>query len=177
MELRIDARNLDMQSAWQEKIVEEKEKLTRHHSGQVLSLRVSLESTSHHKEGGYQVGLVVKVPNETVVIKRKGDGIMPLIVESFDVLGLKLKEIQRKKRKSEKGQEPERPGSAEGIVKHVYPYESYGFIVTSAGREIYFHENALKDLVIDEMAEGDEVRFGEAEGDKGPCATWVRVLK
>lgn len=177
MELQIEARNLEIQSAWRDKIEEEKERLVRHHAGRVHMLRVSLESVVHYKEGGYQIGLVAVVPNDTVVIKRKGEAVMPLIVESFDVLGLKLKERQRKKRKSAQGQEPERPSSAEGIIKRVYPYESYGFIATSTGREVYFHENALKDLVIDELAEGDEVRFGEAEGDKGPCASWVRALK
>ena len=48
-------------------------------------------------------------------------------------------------------------------------------IYTPEGREIYFHENALKDLTMDQLGEGLEVRFGEAEGEKGPQANWVKA--
>jgi cold shock CspA family protein len=44
-------------------------------------------------------------------------------------------------------------------------------------REIYFHENALKNVEIDDLAEGDSVIYGESLGDKGPQASWVRVAK
>ncbi len=66
-------------------------------------------------------------------------------------------------------------GAGLGVIKRLSPYESYGFIVADDGREIYFHENALKDLVMDQLAEGDAVAFGVTEGHKGPQATWVRT--
>lgn len=28
-----------------------------------------------------------------------------------------------------------------------------------------------------QLVEGDQVRFGEGEGDKGPTATWVKPAK
>jgi len=65
----------------------------------------------------------------------------------------------------------------EGVVKSIFPYESYGFIATPEGREIYFHENALKDVTMNQLSEGDGVKFGEAQGDKGPCASWVKLVK
>ncbi|MDW7772718.1 MAG: HPF/RaiA family ribosome-associated protein, partial [Desulfobulbaceae bacterium] len=63
MELKIEARNLDMRKGWQEKIEDEKEKLIRHYANLVLYLRVTIESTSAYKEGGYEVRLVASVPN------------------------------------------------------------------------------------------------------------------
>jgi cold shock CspA family protein/ribosome-associated translation inhibitor RaiA len=179
MELQVESRNLEVRNSWQERIDEEEKRLNRHHPGLIHNLRITFEGTSHHKEGGYKVQLVASVPNDTVVVKRKGDIVSALLVDAFDTLGQQLKELQRKRRQSGKlhegGAGAQSPGM--GLIKSVFPYESYGFIITADGQEIYFHENSLKDLNMDSLSEGDEVRFGEAEGDKGPHATWVRAAK
>jgi cold shock CspA family protein len=178
MELQVEARNLEMRKVWQDKIDEEKSRLERHHAGFINHLRVTIEGTAHHKEGGYELRVVASIPNDTVVVKRKGEKVVPIVVDAFNTLGMQLKEHQRKRRQSFKAAPEEAKGaSSEGIVKSIYPYESYGFIVTSQGREIYFHENSLKDATMNQLSEGDGVKFGEAEGDKGPCATWVKVAK
>ncbi len=177
MELKVEARNVELKKGWQIKIDEEKEKLVRHHAGFVLHLRVSIEATTHHKEGGYEVKVVASVPNDTVVVTRKGERVRPLLIEAFDVLALQLKEILRKKRKSKKQAEPTAAADSVGIINKVSPHESYGFITTFDDREIYFHENALKNVEIDDLVEGDSVIYGESVGDKGPQAAWVRVSK
>ncbi|MDA8163401.1 MAG: HPF/RaiA family ribosome-associated protein [Desulfobacteraceae bacterium] len=102
MELQVEGRNLDIRKSWQEKIEEERERLTRHHPGLVHHLRVSVEETSHHKAGGYQVLVVASVPNDTAVVKRRGEKVPALLVEAFDTLGLQLKELQRKRRQGPK---------------------------------------------------------------------------
>jgi cold shock CspA family protein len=113
-----------------------------------------------------------------VVVKRKGEKVVPLLVDAFNTLGLQVKELQRKRRQSFKVQPEAAKGiSGEGVVKSIFPYEAYGFIVTPQGQEIYFHENALKDVSMNQLSEGDGVKFGEAQGDKGPCATWVKLAK
>ncbi len=175
MELKVEGRNLDVRKSWQEKIQEEKERLTRHHPGLILNLRVTIEETTHHKQGGYEVRIVAAVPNDTVVVKKKGDSVRPLLVDAFDKLGMQLKELQRKRRQTVKVPDvgAEILGGT-GVIKNVSPFESYGFIVASDGREVYFHENALKDLAMEDLSEGDLVSFGVTEGDKGPQATWVR---
>jgi cold shock CspA family protein len=177
MELKIEARNVELRKGWQIKIEEEKEKLVCHYANFVLHLRVTIEATSHHKEGGFEIKLIASVPNDTVVVTRKGENVRPLLVEAFDVLSLQLKEILRKKRKGQKGLEGESMGDKYGIIRKLSPLESYGFITTSDQRDIYFHENALKNVNMDELAEGDDVLYGETIGDKGPQASWVRVAK
>ncbi len=177
MELKVEARNVELKKGWQIKIDEEKEKLLKHYAGFVLHLRVSIEATTHHKEGGYEVKLVASVPNDTVVVTKKGEMVRPLLIEAFDVLALQLKEILRKKRKSKKQAEVAAIGDSVGIINKVSPHESYGFITTFDDREIYFHENALKNVEIDDLVEGDSVIYGESLGDKGPQASWVRVAK
>lgn len=175
MELKVEARNVELKKGWQVKIEEEKDKLIRHYAGFLLHLRVTIEATTHHKEGGFEVKIVASVPNDTVVVSRKGEVVRALLIEAFDVLALQLKEIQRKKRKAKKQVEPHIETDSVGIIHKVSPHESYGFITTFDEREIYFHENALKNVTIDDLTEGDSVVFGESRGDKGPQASWVRV--
>ena len=180
MELKIEARNLDMRKGWLDKIEDEKAKLIRHYASLVLHLRVAIESTSNYKEGGFEVRVVASVPNDTVVVKRKGEKVHPLLVEAFDVLGLQLKEMVRKKQDLKKGVKVQGAvlgGNGSGIIKKLFPLDSYGFIVTPDEQEIYFHENVLKDVVMDELKEGDSVMFSVTEGEMGPQATFVRAEK
>ena len=179
MELKIEARNLDMRKGWQDKIDEEKTKLIRHYANLVLHLRVTIENTANHKEGGFEVRLVASVPNDTVVVKRRGEKVHTLLVEAFDVLGLQLKEIVRKKQdhKGVKAQGAVLGGNGSGVIQRLFPNDSYGFIVTSDAQEIFFHEAVLKDVVMEDLKEGDPVMFGVTEGDMGPQATYVRAEK
>ena len=174
MELKIEARNIELRKGWQTKIQEEQEKLIRHYPNFVLHLRVSIEATTHYKEGGFEIKLVATVPNDTAVVTRKAETVRAALTESFDVLTLQLKEIQRKKRKSHKQPNHAEPSDGFGVIRKISPHESYGFITSVDKRDIYFHENALKNLNMDELSEGDSVTFGETLGDKGPQASWVR---
>lgn len=177
MELKIEARNVELRKGWQNRITEEQEKLIRHYPNFVLHLRVSIEATTHQKEGGFEIKLVASVPNDTVVVSRRSETVRVALTESFDVLTLKLKEIQRKKRKTKKVAVSS-PIAVDkvGVVRMVSPHESYGFIMSADQRDIYFHENSLKNLKIEDLAEGDSVVFGETVGDKGPQASWVRSV-
>ncbi|WP_028585247.1 cold shock domain-containing protein [Desulfogranum mediterraneum] len=177
MELKIEAKNLEMRKSWQEKIEGERDKLIRHYANFVLHLRVTIEATPGYKEGGYEVRLVASVPNDTVVVKRWGEMVRPLLVEAFDVLGLQLKEIVRKKQNHKNAKAPHGASidaPATGVIRKLFSEEAYGFIVTGDNQEIFFHAGALKDISIDDLAEGDAVMCLVEEGDKGPQASWVK---
>jgi len=177
MELQIEGRHVEIRKSWQDKIEVEKDRLVRHHPGLVHNLRVAIESTKAHKEGGFEVRVVATVPNDTIIVKRKGEDVKPTLVKAFDNLGLQLKELQRKRRLTVKGHESNGVSAAAGRIKSVSPGESFGFIITGDGQEYYFHENAVKDVAIDKLNEGDAVTFGMTEGEKGPSASWVKLVK
>jgi len=177
MDLKVETRNVELRKGWQEKIEEEKEKLVRNFAAYLLHLRVAIEATTHHKEGGFEIKLVASIPNDIVVVTRKGGGVRPLLVEAFDVLSLQLKENLRKKRKNKKGPETLADGDSYGTIRKLSPHESYGFITTFDERDVYFHENALKNVEMEQLSEGDGVFYGETRGDKGPQASWVRLAK
>lgn len=105
MELQVEAKNLEMRKVWRDKVEEEKERLSRHHPGLVHHLRATIEGTKHHKEGGYELRVVASITNDTVVVKKKGEKVVPMLVEAFNTLGLQLKEMQRKRRQTVKGPE------------------------------------------------------------------------
>jgi len=46
MELKIEARNVELRKSWQDKIEEEKEKIVRLYANYVLHLRASIEATT-----------------------------------------------------------------------------------------------------------------------------------
>ncbi len=178
MDLKVETRNLDMRAGWQEKIEEERDKLVRHYANFVLHLRVSIEATPGYKEGGYEVSIVASVPNDTVVVKRWGEKVHPLLVETFDVLGLQLKDIVRKKQNhknqaSVKTQGGVPGGDTKGTVQRVF--DEYGFIMTLDDQEVFFHANSLKDISITDLQEGTDVSLAMEEGAKGLQAVWVKA--
>ena len=64
-----------------------------------------------------------------------------------------------------------------GTIASLVPERDHGFIAASDGREIYFHRNSVSDGQFDALEVGQEVRFSsEVTGDKGPQATFVRVV-
>ena len=56
------------------------------------------------------------------------------------------------------------------------PEGRYGFIATADSRETYFHRNCVVDAEFDQLRVGDEVRFAEGLGEKGPQASTVHLV-
>ncbi len=178
MELQVDARNIEIRKSWQQRIEEERQRLGRHHPGLIHHLRVTVTDTRSHRSGGYEVRVVATVPNDTLVVKRRGEAVKALLVDSFDTLGGKLKELQRKRRRVVKGTvDGIRAVAMDGVVKRLFPERSFGFIATPDGREIFFHANSCRNTSFGMMSEGDWVRFAPAAGDSSPTAAWVRASR
>lgn len=62
-----------------------------------------------------------------------------------------------------------------GVIQELFPYDDYGILVTSDGREIYFHRNSVVESDFDRLKVGDELRFKEELGEKGPQASTVHL--
>lgn len=170
MDIRIEARNLTMLPEWDGKIDEELCKIDCHYPGLLHHFRLTLSGTRHHKLGAFEIHITGTVPEKTIVVKKKGELVLPLIVESFDVLDSELREHNRLRQQVVR----EEPGPTRGFITHIFPEENYGLILSAEGREVYFHKNAVKDMKFEKLNIGDCVEFGEEAGDKGPQATWVR---
>jgi cold shock CspA family protein len=57
----------------------------------------------------------------------------------------------------------------------VFADDDYGFILTDAGEQVYFHRNAVHGgLAFERLAEGDRVGLNFEAGENGLQATVVR---
>lgn len=63
-----------------------------------------------------------------------------------------------------------------GTIKRIKKNEGFGFIRDAEGTEYFFHRSALRNAKMDDLAEGREVTFQDAEGPKGLRAEEVFVV-
>jgi CspA family cold shock protein len=62
----------------------------------------------------------------------------------------------------------------QGTIKRVVRERGFGFIVSSDGKEVFFHRSGLQQLPFEGLQEGTIVEFEVEQGEKGPRATNVR---
>lgn len=61
-----------------------------------------------------------------------------------------------------------------GIIKRLVADKGFGFI-KSGETEYFFHRSSVKNAKFEDLREGQEVTFEDAEGNKGPRAEDVYV--
>lgn len=174
LDVHIEGQHLEILPEWREKIEEELTRVQKHSFAPILHARVALIGTGHHRHGAFEIHLVAALPGATLTVTRQGGQVLPLIVEAFDVLDRRLEEdshIRQQKMKAHA--EYAQPGQ----ILQVFPEEGYGFLETPDGLEVYFHANALKKGTLKGLRVGQKVEFGLESGEKGPQATWVRLLE
>ena len=63
----------------------------------------------------------------------------------------------------------------EGKVKKVIAEKGFGFIEADGG-DVFFHHSALVGLAIEELREGERVKYEIGQGPKGPRAENVERM-
>lgn len=145
----------------------------------LTSCRVMVESASN---GGsterFEVRIDMTVPGNELVVRREPPAqgprqdVFTAVDEAFDTARRRLREFARKQRGDVKNHDL--PPHAR-VVK-LFRDEGYGFLETEDGREVYFHENAVRNGDFADLEVGTEVRYAEAQGDEGPQASTVVPL-
>ncbi len=172
LDVRIEGRSVELLPEWKERIEGELARLQRRYNDPILHARVEIIGTAHHRKGMFEMRVVAGVPGNVLTVTRQGELVMPLIVEAFDVLDRRLQDNSDTKQKKVKFHEE---GSLGGKIVRLFPEDDFGFIATSDGQEIYFHANAVKKGVFEDLMVGQKVKLSWESGEKGPQATWVRV--
>ena len=62
----------------------------------------------------------------------------------------------------------------QGTIKKVVRDKGFGFILTSDGKEVFFHRSGLQQMDFDGLKGGETVEFEVEPSEKGPRATNVR---
>lgn len=66
---------------------------------------------------------------------------------------------------------------AKGTVKWFNNQKGYGFITDEEGKDVFVHFSGLNMEGFKTLEENQEVEFNLTEGEKGPQATDVTVIK
>ena len=64
---------------------------------------------------------------------------------------------------------------SEGRIKKI-TQKGFGFIETANGKDLFFHSSSVADGRFDELEEGQQVKYDEGSGPKGPCAERVQPV-
>lgn len=172
--LQITARDFELPESIEAIIREKADKLNTF-CDQIMSCRVVVETPHRRQQKGilYNVRIDMTVPGAELVVKREPHAdIHAAVREAFDAARRQLQDQTRRQRGEVKAHE-ETPRAR---VHAVLPEDGYGFLITSDGREIYFHENSVLDGKFKQLKAGMEVRFAETVGEKGPQASTVAVV-
>ncbi len=85
---------------------------------------------------------------------------------------------QPAKKASRTAAAPKKPGNREtGTVKWFDTNKGYGFITRSSGGDIFVHFRSIKGSGYRSLHEGQSVDFLVTQGDKGPQAEDIHVIK
>lgn len=144
----------------------------------MMSCRVVVEAThKHHARGNhYRVGIDVTVPDRELVANREPDehhsytDVYVAIRDSFDSMRRQLENYMRRRRREIKAHAT----PPHGRIRELLPDGISGRIETPDGRLVYFHRNSVINSDFDKLSVGDEVRFTEEEGERGPQASTVQ---
>jgi ribosomal subunit interface protein len=170
--LQITGRDFELTDAIKRAVREGAEKLD-HIYENIISCKVTIESPRrrHEKATFYDVLIDLTVPGEDIVVKRElNEDLYAAVGEAFDAAQRQVQEFANKRRGRIKKHE-ENPS---GKIHFLFPDRGYGFITAADGREIYFNENSVLNSYFKKLKVGDEVRFVEEMGEKGPQASTVR---
>jgi cold shock CspA family protein/ribosome-associated translation inhibitor RaiA len=158
----------------------EAERLERFYD-RITSAQVVIGRPQHRRQHGdtYSVRVHLAVPGgkhvditrEPAATGRHEDAYVT-IRDAFDAAGRQLQDEVRKLDGVVKAHE----APPHGVIAALIPERDHGFIAAADGREIYFHRNSVVEGRLEDLAVGQEVRFSEAEGEKGPQATSVRPV-
>lgn len=177
--LEITFHNFEPSPSIEANIRRRAEKLERY-APDIISCRVTVESPHKHQRHGrlYRVSVDVRLPGSEVVVNRHPqehhahEDLYVAIGDAFKAARRRLQDTVSKRRGDVKSHET----PPHGRVSVIDPEGDYGRITTLGGREVYFHRNSLVGADFERLAIGDEVRFSEEAGERGPQASSVRPV-
>ena len=149
----------------------------------VVRCDVMVETPHRHQHKGrqYHVRVQLTVPGGEIVASRDPgpdeahEDIYVALRDTFNAAKRQLEDYARKSLKRGEGAPRERAGADHGRITFLDVEKEWGWIEPEDGRRIYFHRNSVLGNA-NELEVGDEVRFTDEMGDKGPQASSVHPL-
>jgi ribosomal subunit interface protein len=149
------------------------ESLARGHDD-LIDVWIDIEpSSTHHRMGAERVSIRAQVRGATIVAHAEDAQLRPALRAALDKFDREIWRL-RHKRQDRRVASPSSSPPHLGIVDRIFAEDGYGFLLSDAGEQIYFHRNALNsDLCFEELEEGARVAFNYEAGEEGPQASVV----
>ena len=168
MDIEIQTQHVDLQPEWRALIDDRLSRLLERYPT-LIRVHVTLKHGRHHLHGAEEVDIIATCPGATVRAAKQEEEMRDALHAALDVLERELAAHHEERRHFGKPPGP-RPS---GTIARVFKDRGYGFIVTDAGEEIYFHRNALHELDFASAQPGLPVEFEIERGRRGPQASRV----
>jgi len=150
--------------------------------GRVTACRVMVKAPSeHHRKGGlYEIHIRLALPDGREVNVQRTPSVderhADLIFALNDAFKHARRQLQDEVRRAQ-GQTKRNERPSVGTVVSLDPLGEFGFLQSGDGQEIYFNRNSVLNEGYARLTVGSQVAFAEEQGDKGPQATTVRLLR
>lgn len=139
----------------------------------LIDVRITGKTSGHHRHGDQEVRIVCQARGKELVASRTRPDLGLALDEAVDAFERAVKELRSRRQE----RRPEPVGAQPpllGLVEQVHREEGYGFILTDAGEQVYFHRNAVRaGLDFETLTDGERVALNVEAGEKGPQATVV----
>jgi len=194
--IQITFRNIEHVDRIEAQIRKEAAKLERYYSP-IMSCRVIVDAPEHRRRYGglYHVRIDVGMPGGELVIKNDpslyrsvpesesrtskrfeptnlAKNVDVAVRTAFQLARRKLQDYARRQRREVKFHE-----TPQARVAELFPSKGYGFLETGDGRRIYFHKNSVLNGSFRSIKRGSAVAYAEEDGEQGPQASTVRLVR
>jgi ribosome-associated translation inhibitor RaiA len=178
--LEIRYHHLDRSESLDEEIRQYVEKLERRFD-RLVACRVAIEATPHqHRTGSpCEVHIELSVPGHKFMVTKEphrptenyhNADLRAVLKEAFQAAERQLSDFKRRQHDGAKGA----AGTAmHGSVAQILPEQDHGFILTSAGVQLFFSRTSITSVALEALKIGDNVHYIERDGDNGPIASKV----
>lgn len=178
--LQLDFQGTDVSPALRS-LVEERVRDLEARFGRITACRIAIKAPGgHHHTGGLlDVSIHLTLPGgREVAVNRTPQNDERFADPAFaiaDAFKRARRQLQDKVRPMQgKVKEPVRPPV--GTIARLDHERGFGFLESTDGREIYFHQNSVLKGGFARLEAGDRVSYHETEGEKGPQASTVKPL-
>jgi cold shock CspA family protein/ribosome-associated translation inhibitor RaiA len=179
--LNVTFRDIGHSDAIEARIQEEAAKLEQFYD-RLTSMHVVVfrPQHRHHKGDTYDIRLQLAIPGAADIVISRDPGVTGAhedvyvtIRDAFKAARRQLQDLARIRQ----GHVKQHEAAPHGTIVKLRPEQNHGFIASADGREIYFHRNSVAGAKFDELRAGQDVRFSESAGEKGPQATFVEPIR
>lgn len=147
----------------------------------MMRCEVTIERKHEHPRSGSGWGVRIEItipPSHDIVVVRRSwqgnvrDDLYSVINDAFRGARRQIERLTQVRRGDTKRHFEQ---ELQAVITKLFP-QGFGFVLTSEGREVYFHKNSVLDIDFEDLKTGMGVSISEATGEKGPQASTVRVV-